>query len=233
MTEKVDFDDFAKDYREIHTKTMQISGADSDYFAEHKMISLSGVFPKNEFNFLDLGCGDGITAKYLYKHQNQAIYNGIDISELSINEAKQRGYKRANFAVFDGNKIPFEDNTFDFIFSACVFHHINFKLHPTLFAEVFRVLKKGGKFILWEHNPYNPITRHIVNTCPFDKDAVLLNKSYAKTTFKNAGFSSITTNFVLFFPRNKVFKFFLFLEKYLSWLPLGGQYFMIGNKPKN
>lgn len=38
MGKKVDFDSFAKDYRQIHTKNVQgISGVDSHYFGMHKV----------------------------------------------------------------------------------------------------------------------------------------------------------------------------------------------------
>jgi hypothetical protein len=43
-----DFNNFAKDYRQIHTENVQgISGADSYYFAEYKVKELSR-FEKNK-----------------------------------------------------------------------------------------------------------------------------------------------------------------------------------------
>jgi hypothetical protein len=36
-------------------------------------------------------------------------------------------------------------------------------------------LKEDGHFIIFEHNPINPVTRHLVKNCPFDADAVLLS----------------------------------------------------------
>ena len=39
--------------------------------------------------------------------------------------------------------------------------------------EINRVLKLGGRLYFFEHNPWNPFTRFLVRTCPFDKNAQL------------------------------------------------------------
>lgn len=52
------------------------------------------------------------------------------------------------------------------MFAACVFHHIDQREHAALLRELLRVLASGGIALVYEHNPYNPITRHAVNTCP-------------------------------------------------------------------
>ncbi len=54
--------------------------------------------------------------------------------------------------------------------------------------------------IIFEHNPYNPITRFMVNTCEFDKDAVLLTRKELIKIFINNGFSLIKGKYCLFFP---------------------------------
>ncbi len=136
----------------------------------------------------------------------------------------------SEFQVFNGIDIPFNDNVFDVIFTACVFHHIDFKLHGKLFNEIHRVLKPGGRFYIFEHNPWNPITRQMVNTCPFDKDAVLLSQKYTKKILKQSKFNKIASNFILFFPRHNFFKPLLKLEQFLVKIPLGGQYYVKGIK---
>ncbi len=40
------------------------------------------------------------------------------------------------------------------------------------------VLKKKGRVYIFEHNPYNPVTRYLVATCEFDRDAVLFKKKF-------------------------------------------------------
>jgi ubiquinone/menaquinone biosynthesis C-methylase UbiE len=224
-----EFDHFANDYREIHNQNLKLSGVSSDYFSEHKIQVIKNHEKEDTLNFLDFGCGDGNSSQHFTNYFPNSTYSGIDISSESINVANSKSIKNTNFQTFDGISIPFPDNSFDVIFTACVFHHIDFKLHENLFSEIHRVLKPGGKFYIFEHNPWNPVTRHIVNTCPFDEDAVLLTPSYTKKTL-NKIFKNSITNYILFFPRHKLFTPFIKLEGLLEKIPLGGQYYTITQK---
>jgi ubiquinone/menaquinone biosynthesis C-methylase UbiE len=224
-----EFDHFANDYRDIHNQNLKLSGVTSDYFSEHKIQILKENEQIDSINFLDFGCGDGNSAIHFSNYFPKSLYNGIDVSSESIQIAKTKSTNKINFQTFDGSNIPFSDNTFDVIFTACVFHHIDFKLHDNLIKEIYRVLKPNGKFYIFEHNPWNPITRHMVNTCPFDADAILLKPIYTKKILKKH-FKQINTNYILFFPRHKVFYFFIKFESFFRKIPLGGQYYTIGTK---
>ncbi len=225
-----EFDQFADNYRDIHNKNIQITGVDSEYFSEHKIQIISSHHLYDLLNFVDFGCGDGNSAIYVQKYFPSSKYIGFDISEKSIQVAKNRNIPNANFNHFNGTKLPLEDNSVDILFTACVFHHINFEKHLEIMNEIYRVLKPNGKFYIFEHNPWNPITQRIVNTCPFDIDAVLLNSNYTYNLFKKTNFKDICRNYILFFPRNKIFKPFLKFEKFLTKIPIGGQYYIFGSK---
>jgi SAM-dependent methyltransferase len=226
------FDRFATDYRQIHNQNLKLSGADSQYFSEFKVKWLHDFFGERSIKtILDLGAGDGTCLSYFSQFFPTAHLYGIDISELSIAEATQKNLKNTEVKVYDGTNIPYADNTFDLTLVATVMHHIRFDLHPPLMAEAYRTLKPGGSMVIWEHNPYNPVTRHMVNTCPFDEDAVLLSPGYSKKLLQNTGFQQVKNHFTLFFPRGGFFKKLHFIEKHLSNLPIGGQYVTIGQKP--
>ena len=65
---KRQFDKFAEDYREIHTENvLKVSGADSDYFTEYKIAEIS-KFINNGKVWLDFGCGDGNSARFILKY---------------------------------------------------------------------------------------------------------------------------------------------------------------------
>lgn len=220
------FDEFAKNYRDIHNENIKISGATSDYFAEYKIAEVRRFEPANtSLNILDVGCGDGISAVFFNKFFKGHSYTGIDVSEESIAEAKNRKEPNASFVPYDGFNIPFPDNHFDMVFFACVLHHIRPEHHVQLLTECRRVLKPGGRVYIFEHNPYNPLTLKVVRDCVFDKDAILLKPGYCKSMVGEAGFKNRQNRFTLFFPRVSFFKKILGLEKLLSWFPLGGQYF--------
>lgn len=222
-----DFDPFADNYRDLHNDSIKISGEESNYFTKQKIEIISTNFNEKNIKFLDFGCGDGNSEKFFYDFFPTSKYFGIDISEKSINIGIKSKNENSNFSLFDGEKIPYEDNFFDIIIAANVFHHIDFKLHEVLFSEIYRVLKPTGHFYLFEHNPFNPITRFIVKTCAFDKDAKLLFPRYSKSTLKKLEFKTVKSNFILFFPRIIFFKYFIKLEDYLKKIPLGAQYYTL------
>jgi ubiquinone/menaquinone biosynthesis C-methylase UbiE len=220
-----DFDKFANDYRSLHSANIKLSGADSFYFAENKVEQLKKLETDAPLRMLDFGCGDGVTALYVNKHFPLWKATGIDISVQSILMAKEKNIPNAVFQTFNGTAIPFADEYFDLVFIAAVFHHIDFSLHPLILKELHRVLIPGGRLYIFEHNSLNPATRYLVKICAFDKDARLLKYCYTKSILKQAGFSDLKLKFILFFPRWKIFKLFIRLEKFLGWVPFGGQYF--------
>lgn len=236
MSEKSEFDNFAENYREIHTKNVQgISGADSSYFGRQKVEIIKkewgGVNKKNEkVCILDLGCGDGINAVHFQKYFAQMEYVGIDVSCESIRQAKKLECPNVHFESYDGKKIPYQDGSFDILLLACVLHHVPHEQHEQLLCECRRVLKENGCIYIFEHNPLNPLTRKIVKDCIFDKDAVLVQKGKLKRTLRQAGFSNLKVVYTIFLPRKGIFNKIIGIEALLKWLPLGGQYYVACKK---
>ncbi len=114
----------------------------------------------------------------------------------------------------------------DLVFSSCVFHHIDAAAHIALLTELKRVLSpQGGRLIIFEHNPINPVTRYIVATCPFDEDAVLIGAGDFKARQSQAGLRRVRAVYTGFFPN--ALKALRPLEGVLGWLPLGAQYYTV------
>lgn len=225
-----DFDEFADDYRSVHTQNIKLSGADSLYFAQQKIKLLTPFEVNQPFAVLDIGCGDGSTELFIQQYFCNWKVLGIDVSEQSILEAQKKALPNASFSFYNGTSIPLEDGCVDIVFIAGVLHHIGFHLHSILIKEMHRVLKKGGRLYLFEHNPFNPLTRYLVNTCVFDKEARLLNSGYTRKLLQQNGFKISSRQFLIFFPRKGLLSKFIFLEQFLKWLPLGGQYFFRATK---
>lgn len=225
------FNEFAKNYdnslNEILNSKVNI---DSEYFAEYKIKEVYSqlkylIKPKK---ILDFGCGIGKNSIYLSKYFNESEIYGIDVSSDSIEIANARNLNNCHFEVYDGENIKFENNLFDLIFISNVFHHIEHKKHLKILKKLKKKLSKNGFIFMFEHNTLNPVTLNIVNECEFDKDAKLLHYWYAKKIFADAGFKNIYLNFIFFIPPS--LSKLLFLENYLKWLPLGGQYYIFGTK---
>ncbi|MBE7069036.1 MAG: class I SAM-dependent methyltransferase [Ruminococcaceae bacterium] len=225
------FDKCSENYRAIHTENIgKVSGADSDYFSEYKIREILDRYPETPAKWLDLGCGDGLTAVFVRKYFPKTEYHGLDISVNSIEKANKRGLEGPLFHLYDGEKIPFEDNTFDVVFMACVMHHISPGQREGILNEIRRVLKVDGKLIVFEHNTYNPVTRKLVNDCIFDNDAILVNQKEFGLLLKKTGYKNIKRRYTIFFPRKKAFGWLLPLEKHLSWCMFGGQYYYVAVK---
>lgn len=226
------FDKCSDNYRQIHNENIgKISGTDSDYFSEYKIKEIKDRYPELDSKWLDLGCGDGLASVYVNKYFPQMEYCGIDISENSIKKAlKREGLFNSNFILYDGEHIPFPDNTFSVVFMACVIHHIDPKKRDDILKECKRVLKDNGKLIVFEHNTYNPVTLKVVNDCIFDNDAILVNQHDFGKQLKSIGFRNLKRRYTLFFPRKKAFNWLIPLEKHLSWCMFGGQYYYVAEK---
>lgn len=225
------FDKCSEDYREMHTENIgKFSGTDSEYFSEYKIKEIYDRYPETPGKWLDLGCGDGLAGIYVNKYYPNTGYYGIDISGNSINKAKKLNLQNASFLLYDGESIPFEDNTFDVIYLACVMHHIIPSQRDGILNECKRVLKENGKLIIFEHNTYNPVTRKLVNDCIFDNDAILVNEKSLRKMLKKLGYKNIKRRYTIFFPRKKIFNWLIPLEKHLSWCMFGGQYYCVAEK---
>jgi SAM-dependent methyltransferase len=96
-------------------------------------------------NVLDLGCGPGWFSK-MYA-QGGAKVTGMDITEKATRTAKRylelRKLDNGNVVRGDGQKLPFENNSFDLVSSCGVIHHIPDPL--LVFHEIKRVLKPQGQ----------------------------------------------------------------------------------------
>lgn len=104
-------------------------------------------FIKDGDNILDIGCGNG---RLLNLFENKNInYTGIDSSKELIEIAKKNYREQRTFLHANALSLPFQDKTFDTIFSIAVLHHIPSKQFRTCFVtEANRVLKSKGTLIL-------------------------------------------------------------------------------------
>ena len=90
------------------------------------------------------------------------------------------------------------------------------------------MLRPGGLFVIFEHNPRNPLTVRAVNTCPFDEHAVLIDAKVMQVCLAEAAFTEIQLAYRIFFPR--ILRALRILEPMLRWLPLGAQYYVSARK---
>jgi hypothetical protein len=92
-------------------------------------------------------------------------------------------------------------------------------------------LAPGGKVVIFEHNPWNPLTRKAVADCAFDDDAILLWPWEARGVLRSAGFAHVVTDYIVFFPR--ALAFLRPLEPTLRRFILGAQQMVIATNPQS
>ena len=223
------FDQYSSNYNELVDHAIRQTGYETNNLVAAKLQKLKDLFPtlsKQPFHFLDFGCGVGNLFESLNIYFPQVHYTGVDPSKESILHAKSRFGDQIDFHNSDSHK--WRTLRYDLIFSAGVFHHIPNTQHATLIQELSTLLQTNGRLVIWEQNPLNPITRKIVNDCEFDFDAVLVSPKTLKDHFENSSLKNVQTIYTTFFPQ--LFSSFSFLDAYLGWLPLGGQYLVTGQK---
>jgi SAM-dependent methyltransferase len=222
-----EFDSFADEYQSAHAKNIKASGEAPEFFHEYKVAdvarALTPTVAQTQLQVLDFGCGVGNSLPHFRHHFPTSTLTGADVSAKCLTIAKHRFPDAARLVQLEPNRpLPFEDGAFDVVFAACVFHHVAHAEHVELLREWRRVLKPGGTAFVFEHNPYNPLTVHAVNTCAFDKGAELISARKLASTFKAAGFVATECRYRVFFPR--LLRRLRGLEPHLGWLPLGAQY---------
>lgn len=229
--ERAEFDRCADEYEQQHAANIKFSGVNPAYFARYKVqdVALSPV-AQSAARIMDFGAGIGGSVPYWREFFPRASLTCVDVSERSLVIARDRYPGAAEYRCFDGVTIPFGDRSFDVAFAACVFHHIDAAEHVALLRELRRILADGGSLFLFEHNPLNPLTRHAVDTCPFDANAVLIRARTMRERLRTAGFDSVALAYRIFFPG--ALSFLRPLEPYLKWLPLGAQYRLCARKCK-
>jgi len=105
---------------------------------------------------LDLGCGTGHLIKDLHdefgKEGREAALHGVDIGTASIRECKEyltrSGLADVDVKEGDGARMPVPDSSMDMVVSSLSMHH--WSKPEAVLADIHRVLKAGGRMILFD-----------------------------------------------------------------------------------
>lgn len=109
---------------------------------------------------LDVGCGTGVLTRLAAQAvgaSGAAI--GIDPGPAMIAEARRKASaSRAEFRLAAIEQLPFEDRRFDAVLSSLMLHHLPPDLKTQGLAEVYRVLRPGGRLVAVDlDRPANPL----------------------------------------------------------------------------
>ena len=164
--------------------------------------SIRALLIEDDERILEIGHGNAGHLKNIFSLAKGLKYTGIDISETMHREAKrlnQEFESQADFVLYEGTKLPFEDETFDKIFTVNTAY---FWKNPVDFLnEIFRVLKDNGTFVLTfgqrDFMEKLPFTAYDFNLYNNDEMEELVSKSHfkrMKTSEKEEQIKSKTGN---------------------------------------
>jgi SAM-dependent methyltransferase len=223
----MDFNQSKGNYRELIDESISFIGKDVEFFTKlkanflkHTIRKFSPNLPKPQL--LDIGCGHG----FIHSHLSSDSFDIVGVETASeVLELARSANPKASYLSYDGKTLPFDNGTFDVAITICVMHHVPPEQWTSFLFEMRRVLKPDGIAIVFEHNPYNPVTLHVVSRNILDADAVLLSSPKLKKLMLQAGFNKVGSRFIFFTPFSP--RIFRWIDKMLWWCPFGAQYYSV------
>jgi ubiquinone/menaquinone biosynthesis C-methylase UbiE len=109
-----------------------------------------------EDRVLDLGCGIGniliaLAERIAFSHRPVGVDVSPDLVRIGEHEIARAGMQnRIRLQVAPATRLPFDDRSFDVVVTSHVLKHLDDEALLTSFREVVRVLRPGGRFLLWE-----------------------------------------------------------------------------------
>ena len=118
------------------------------HIRKHLILELA---PQKNEKILEFGFGTGQNILYAYQIEPGAEYHGLDIDpevkHISTKKFTEKNVS-AKLHLYDGVTFPFENDSFDKVFSSLVFHHLKTHQKKVYLAEISRVLKSNGKLVI-------------------------------------------------------------------------------------
>lgn len=135
-----------------------------EHYLTKRTAFLTAVAPPGRT--LDVGCGTGVLAARLAARGHRVV--GLDPSSGML-DILRRQAPMVEAVHGSGTELPFEDGSFDVVFTVAALHHIAEPeaVRRTL-GEMVRVTRTGGRIVVWDHNPRNPYWGNLMARVPQD-----------------------------------------------------------------
>jgi SAM-dependent methyltransferase len=136
-------------YAEINEAIKQFKKA---YLPDTETFGFSPVYIESNRELfrgtvLDFGCGYGASTLCLAESADLAV--GVDVSKTCIDAASAKASPRVRFELVRDMTLPFPNATFDGAYSNDVLEHVHPDDAETHLREVLRVLRPGGRYLLY------------------------------------------------------------------------------------
>jgi ubiquinone/menaquinone biosynthesis C-methylase UbiE len=136
-------------------------GGQNDEDALHIKVAKQTSAPKDGKveRLLDIGCAIGQLTCEMKRRFPQAEAWGIDVGAPMLRYAHLRASEQdldVNFSQMVCEDMDFPDNHFDIVTSHLLFHELPMPVIRNTLAEVYRVLRPGGTFVVWDFPTNTP-----------------------------------------------------------------------------
>ena len=220
------------DYVAEVNRSIASSGVEQSFFTRGKARRMLDILRRrgadpSQMSLLDIGCGVGLIHPFVAGAFREAV--GVDVAQDALDEA-QRVNPDVCYLAYDGRRLPVASASFDVAAAICVMHHVPPQDWLAFLEEAWRALRPGGWLMIFEHNPWNPLTRLAVARCTFDFDAVLLSPLRLTRLLRDSGFEDVRTEYLFFTPFSH--RMAQGLDDALRRLPAGAQYAAVGRRPR-
>ena len=164
---------------------------------KHHLVETASI--NEDSAVLDFGCGTGTLTILVKESCPGAKVTGIDIDVQILNKAIHKAREKKMdilFLNYDGEKLPFQDSSFNRVVSSLVFHHLDTDTKQKVLAEIYRVLNEGGQLYIadfgrsksWIQRTVFNMIRGLDGFKSTDANAKgLLPKLISDAGFENAG----------------------------------------------
>ena len=186
-----------------------IYNENSTPFTDYPKKLISYLFNKFKMNknqkLLELGCGRG-------EFLNEFVKCGLEVHGVDISDYSEKFFSELNFKKVDmeNEKLPYQDNYFDFIYSKSFIEH--FYYPEKIFKEAYRVLKPGGIIITltpeWQYI-YKSFYEDFTHRVPFTK--VSLKDIHSMNNFNSINVESFI-QLPMLFEKNFISKIYFILS---------------------
>jgi SAM-dependent methyltransferase len=220
---------FAKDYNSELQQGLRLSGESKLYFAEARIKYLRTIMQIRftPTRILDFGCGLGETSQILSKTFPSSEIVGLEPDAILCSRARET-ISTAQIT-FVSSFPQIDRHRFDLCYCNGVFHHLSDNDRINALANIHRSLMPEGYFALFENNPWNPGTKLVMRSIPFDRDARCISPGNCKRLLLQNKFTIVNKPRYLFFLPHFL-AFIRGVEKHLVSVPLGAQYLVL-SKP--
>ena len=232
-----EFDDYASGYDAgMDGPIKSLLGDSADEFVAVKvqwlLRNILGTRPSSQpIRILDYGCGTATLLRLLVSKASNASLSGCDISAGMLAHAKTvwpQSAPKPDLHLQQGAATGLPGSSFDLIVISAVLHHVPLDERAGVYAEIKRLLRPGGKIVVFEHNPFNPVTRYVVARTPIDKNAILLTPNEVVGSLTKLSFGQVKTKYLMFSPPK--YRSLVAVEHWLDWLPMGAQYAVVATR---